>query len=86
MRIAKARVKSREEFPEVEFCCQEALEIMQNYFGIEIEVDLDDTSSYCQYGGHCGQKLPYIKAVAVVNDKREYYVPFDLIHLDEGSL
>ncbi len=42
--LRKARVKKQENFPPLELCCVEAIKIQKQFFGLEIEIDTDDTS------------------------------------------
>lgn len=86
-RIAKARIKKVDDFPEVEHCCLAAQAMQEPYGGMEVEIDLDDTILYgAQHRGHCGQTLPYKLGVMVVGGARSFgYVPFELLDIDEGN-
>lgn len=82
-RLANARFKSLAELPPEEFCCDEMVKLAGAEIGKReiILVDLDQILDY-HGAGHCGQKLPYRKAVTVVETGE--VVPLEMIDLDEG--
>jgi len=83
-RLAKARFKSLSELPDEEFCCDEMARIAKAEIARReiIFVDLDDIQDYSGKG-HCGQKLPYGKAVRAGNGE---LIPLEMLDLDEGPL